>query len=458
MPVTFGFYNSLNGDRKYDAIQLSSIFDGIITDGVFRSIGDALKVTASTGMTVVVGEGRAWFDHTWTLNDTPQPLVLDAADAVLKRIDTVVLDIDTRTAVRANSISVVKGTPASNPVRGVLVQAGGRYQYPLCDILVNNGVTTILQSNITDLVGTAECPYATLIDASNEIGDRTYSAQNYIVNNESITESLDNLDTKVKTAIDNVAQSVANLNTSKQATITGAGSTVTVNNLSANKALVSNASGKIAASAVTDLELSYLLGLTGNIQAQLNSLGGGLTANRVIISDALGKLAASAITNVELSYLAGLTGNIQNQLNTISGRSYAANKALKTDASGNIVAANATAAEVEYLAGVTSAIQTQINGKQPTLTGAATSIASSNLTASRLLVSDASGKVAVSPASSVEAGYLAGVTSAIQTQLDGKLGATAQAADSLKVGGKKITVSTVAPTSPAVGDLWVDTN
>lgn len=46
--------------------------------------------------------------------------------------------------------------------------------------------------------------------------------------------------------------------------------------------------------------------------------------------------------------------------------------------------------------------------------------ASINLTASRALVSDASGKVAVSGVTSTELGYLDGVTSKIQTQLNGK--------------------------------------
>lgn len=63
-----------------------------------------------------------------------------------------------------------------------------------------------------------------------------------------------------------------------------------------------------------------------------------------------------------------------------------------------------------------------LSGKQGTITGAATSIASSDLTASRALVSDSSGKVAVSDVTSTELGYLDGVTSNVQTQLNGKQG------------------------------------
>lgn len=69
---------------------------------------------------------------------------------------------------------------------------------------------------------------------------------------------------------------------------------------------------------------------------------------------------------------------------------------------------------------ISTATQTALNGKQDAITGGASTITSSNLTASRALVSDASGKVAVSEVTSTELGYLDGVTSNIQTQLDGK--------------------------------------
>lgn len=68
----------------------------------------------------------------------------------------------------------------------------------------------------------------------------------------------------------------------------------------------------------------------------------------------------------------------------------------------------------------TSSIQTQLNAKQDTITGGATTITTSNLTASRALISNGSGKVAVSATTDTELGYVSGVTSAIQTQLDAK--------------------------------------
>lgn len=83
-------------------------------------------------------------------------------------------------------------------------------------------------------------------------------------------------------------------------------------------------------------------------------------------------------------------------------------------------AITATGAEINYLSGATSNIQTQLNAKQGSITGGATSIVSTDLTASRALASDASGKVAVSAVTATELGYLSGVTSAIQTQLNAK--------------------------------------
>jgi hypothetical protein len=55
-----------------------------------------------------------------------------------------------------------------------------------------------------------------------------------------------------------------------------------------------------------------------------------------------------------------------------------------------------------------------------TITGGASTIATSNLTVSRALNSDGSGKVVVSTTTSTELGYLSGVTSSVQTQINGK--------------------------------------
>ena len=161
MALTYGFYNSQDGDRKYDAVQMSSIFDGIIEDGIFQSIGTAMAVTASTGKTVVVGVGRAWFDHTWTLNDSGYPIELPESEVLLDRIDAVVLEVDASVAVRANSFKVVEGSPASSPQRPSLIDNETTHQHALAYILRRAGTEEVTQADITNVIGTSETPYVT---------------------------------------------------------------------------------------------------------------------------------------------------------------------------------------------------------------------------------------------------------------------------------------------------------
>lgn len=68
-----------------------------------------------------------------------------------------------------------------------------------------------------------------------------------------------------------------------------------------------------------------------------------------------------------------------------------------------------------------SKVKTALSSKQETITGAASTITDQNLTASRALVSDASGKVAVSNITATELGYLDGITSKVQDQLNDKV-------------------------------------
>ena len=63
--------------------------------------------------------------------------------------------------------------------------------------------------------------------------------------------------------------------------------------------------------------------------------------------------------------------------------------------------------------------------KQATITGAATTVTTTDLTGSRVLVSNPGGKIAVSGVLTTEVGYLSGVTSDIQTQLDAKISSSA---------------------------------
>lgn len=161
MSVTSGFFNSLNHDRRYNAQQMSAIFDGIINDGVFANIGVAFAINADTGVTITIGKGKCWFNSAWVYNDAPLPKTLEGSEVVLDRIDAVVVEVDHNEAVRMGDIKIVKGTPSSSPVRPAMAATDNQHQYPLGYIYRKAGSTAITQADITNMVGTSECPYIT---------------------------------------------------------------------------------------------------------------------------------------------------------------------------------------------------------------------------------------------------------------------------------------------------------
>jgi hypothetical protein len=143
-------------------------------------------------------------------------------------------------------------------------------------------------------------------------------------------------------------------------------------------------------------------------------------------------IGAGTVDNTELGYLNGVTSAVQTQIDskqatitggatTITSSDLTASRALTSNASGKVAVSSVTSTELGYVSGVTSAIQTQLDAKQATITGSATTIDTESLTASRAVISNSSQKIAVSATTDTELGYLSGVTSAVQTQLDAKL-------------------------------------
>ena len=128
-------------------------------------------------------------------------------------------------------------------------------------------------------------------------------------------------------------------------------------------------------------------------------------ANIVATSIDLGGTAITS-TAAEINILDGVTSTAAeiNKLDGFTGVVADLNYAKALKATG------VTDTEFDYLDGVTSAIQTQINSKQATITGAATTIDDTDLTASRALISNSSGKVAVSAVTATELAILDGVT------------------------------------------------
>lgn len=150
----------------------------------------------------------------------------------------------------------------------------------------------------------------------------------------------------------------------------------------------------------------------------ITTKGGAILGNGLVVSDSTLSLGTpSTLTPTTTNSVSGTT-----HTHAITGFEPTINltpsMAVVSDSGGALSVSSVSSTELAYVHGVTSAIQTQLNGKQVTITGAATTITASDLTASRALVSDTNGKVGVSTVTTTELGYLSGVTGAIQTQID----------------------------------------
>ena len=151
------------------------------------------------------------------------------------------------------------------------------------------------------------------------------------------------------------------------------------------------------------------------VQANVNSQRSNV--NTVSSNIATGDANSVAFTaNVE----ARRTANIAGAISSVLTSDLTASRALVSGSGGKIEVSAVTSTEIGHLDGVTGAIQTQLDGKQATITGSASTIDTESLTADRAVISNGSQKIAVSDVTSTELGYLDGVTSAIQTQLDAK--------------------------------------
>lgn len=159
MSITYGFFDSKNHDRVYDALEFGRIFDGIITDGIFKDVGGAFEVTANgQNMVVSVASGRAWFNNTWILNDSVYPIRINTAQASMTRIDAIVLEIDHQR--RKNSISVYEGTAtASNPQKPTWTNTENLQAYAIAYVTIGLGATYLTQNDIEDNRETESCPY-----------------------------------------------------------------------------------------------------------------------------------------------------------------------------------------------------------------------------------------------------------------------------------------------------------
>lgn len=194
MAFTYGFYNYKAGDptpKLYDAEQMSQLFDGLITDGVYGHVGSCFSVhSTNVDGVVTIGSGRAWFDHTWTYNSSDYIMngdqIAPPAPTFGDRIDAIVIDIDKRGEVRENKFLWVYelGSDSGTPTRPTLINEENHIQHAIAYVTRHANVSTIAQTDIVSVVGTPETPYVTgileTLDTSEIISQFEHDFEDYI--------------------------------------------------------------------------------------------------------------------------------------------------------------------------------------------------------------------------------------------------------------------------------------
>jgi len=232
---------------------------------------------------------------------------------------------------------------------------------------------------------------------------------------------------------------------------------VTVSGLTASRPVKTDASKELVSGQINLASADDVTGSlpVANIAAQ--------TASRALVSDGSGLIAPSAVTSTELGYVAGATSSIQDQIDalissgvwdpdaveTITNKTIdgddntlqdigiaslktdlaAASTFISRDASGVVISSKAVPAGTVVGHSDTQTLTNKtIDADANTITNIENADIKASaginvnkleaLTASRALVTDGSGFASASTATATEVGYLAGVTSNIQDQLD----------------------------------------
>ena len=84
MTITSGLFNSINGDRRYDAKWFALYFATFIGNGVFPNPSTGLQVYENENMTTTVKPGKGWINGYFIVNDSDYILEHDLADGVFE--------------------------------------------------------------------------------------------------------------------------------------------------------------------------------------------------------------------------------------------------------------------------------------------------------------------------------------------------------------------------------------
>lgn len=152
MAQKYGFFNSVNGDRVYDASDVAGFLSKFFTNGIFNN---SLGVSANDNMTVSVATGNANINGYGYENTETLVLDIDEADSELSRIDSVIVRLDLTN--RQITTMILQGQYATTPSQPNITRTGTIYDLRLANISVPAGATRITTEMINDTRFGTDC-------------------------------------------------------------------------------------------------------------------------------------------------------------------------------------------------------------------------------------------------------------------------------------------------------------
>jgi hypothetical protein len=170
------------------------------------------------------------------------------------------------------------------------------------------------------------------------------------------------LNTAITDNVASLATATTAVETRRTANIAGAVSTITTGDLTVDRALVSDGSGKVAASTITTTVLGYL-DATSSVQTQIDS--------KIATTDSASNdyITYTALNSADTALETRRTANIAGAVSTITTGNLTVDRTLVSDGSGKVAASTITTTVLGYL-DATSSVQTQLDSKQASLAGA----------------------------------------------------------------------------------------
>lgn len=152
MAQIYGFFNSVNNDRVYDAADVARFLKNFFTNGVFNN---TLQVTTNDNMTISVSKGQANIEGYTYENTESLTLNINDSDNTLSRIDSVIIRLDLSN--RQITTQILQGSTATEPSQPSIIRSGNIYDLRLANISVPAGATRITGDMITDTRFTTDC-------------------------------------------------------------------------------------------------------------------------------------------------------------------------------------------------------------------------------------------------------------------------------------------------------------